>query len=157
MQFEKFTMKSQEALQEAQSLAQSKGHQQIEPEHLLKVLLAQPEGIVPSVLRKMGVEIQAIEAEVDEAVNNLPLVSGAGLQIYMSPTLNQILEKAFAIADKMKDEYVSQEHLVLAILDAASHTKAGQVLTGRGVNKDTFLQALVSIRGSQRITDPNPE
>ncbi|NOR05645.1 MAG: ATP-dependent chaperone ClpB [Deltaproteobacteria bacterium] len=156
MQLEKFTMKSQEALQEAQSLAQSKGHQQIEPEHLLKILLARPEGIVPSVLRKMGVEIQAIEAEVDEAVNNLPQVSGAGLQVYMSSTLNQILEKAFAIADKMKDEYVSQEHLVLAILDA-SHTKAGQALTGHGVNKDTFLQALVSIRGSQRITDPNPE
>ncbi|MCD4754335.1 MAG: ATP-dependent chaperone ClpB [Deltaproteobacteria bacterium] len=156
MQLEKFTIKSQEALQEAQSLAQSKGHQQIEPEHLLKILLAQPEGIVPSVLRKMGVEIRAIEAEVDEAVNNLPQVSGAGLQVYMSSTLNQILEKAFAIADKMKDEYVSQEHLVLAILDA-SHTKAGQALTGHGVNKDTFLQALVSIRGSQRITDPNPE
>lgn len=156
MQLEKFTMKSQEALQKAQSLAQSKGHQQIEPEHLLKILLARPEGIVPSVLRKMGVEIQAIEAEVDEAVNNLPQVSGAGLQVYMSSTLNQILEKAFAIADKMKDEYVSQEHLVLAILDA-SHTKAGQALTGHGVNKDTFLQALVSIRGSQRITDPNPE
>ncbi|PXF58662.1 MAG: ATP-dependent chaperone ClpB [Deltaproteobacteria bacterium] len=156
MQLEKFTMKSQEALQEAQSLAQSKGHQQIEPEHLLKILLALPEGIAPSVLRKMGVEVQAIEAEVDEAVNNLPQVSGAGLQVYMSSTLNQILEKAFAIADKMKDEYVSQEHLVLAILDA-SHTKAGQALTGHGVNKDTFLQALVSIRGSQRITDPNPE
>ncbi len=156
MQLEKFTMKSQEALREAQGLAQSKGHQQIEPEHLLKILLSQPEGIVPSVLRKMGVEIQAIKAEVDEAVNNLPQVSGAGLQVYMSSTLNQILEKAFAIADKMKDEYVSQEHLVLAILDA-SHTKAGQALTGHGVNKDTFLQALVSIRGSQRITDPNPE
>ncbi len=156
MQLEKFTIKSQEALQEAQSLAQSEGHQQIEPEHLLKILLARPEGIVPSVLRKMGVEIQAIEAEVDGAVNNLPQVSGAGLQIYMSSTLNQILEKAFAIADKMKDEYVSQEHLVLAILDA-SHTKAGQALTGHEVNKDTFLQALVSIRGSQRITDPNPE
>jgi ATP-dependent Clp protease ATP-binding subunit ClpB len=156
MQFEKFTMKSQEALHGAQSLAQSKGHQQIEPEHLLKILLDQPEGIVPSVLRKMGVEVHVIEAEVDEAVNNLPQVSGAGLQVYMSSTLNQVLEKAFAIADKMKDEYVSQEHLLLAILDA-SHTKAGQALTGHGVNKDTFLQALVSIRGSQRITDPNPE
>ncbi|MGB9497553.1 MAG: ATP-dependent chaperone ClpB [Dissulfuribacterales bacterium] len=156
MQFEKFTIKSQEALQGAQSLAQSKGHQQIEPEHLLKTLLEQPEGIVPSVLKKMGVEVQAIEAEVDNAVNNLPRVSGAGLQIYMSSTLNQILEKAFAVADKMKDEYVSQEHLLLAILDA-SHTKAGQALARHGVNKDTFLQALVSIRGSQRITDPNPE
>jgi ATP-dependent Clp protease ATP-binding subunit ClpB len=156
MQLEKFTMKSQEALQEAQRLAQSKGHQQIEPEHLLKILLAQPEEIVPSVLRKMGTEVQAIKAEMDEAVNNFPQVSGAGLQVYMSSTLNQILEKAFTIADKMKDEYVSQEHLVLAILDA-SHTKARQALTGHGVNRDTFLKALVSIRGSQRITDPNPE
>lgn len=156
MQLEKFTMKSQEALQEAHRLAQNRGHQQIEPEHLLKILLDQPEEIVPSVLRKMGTEVQAIKAEMDEAVNNLPKVSGAGLQVYMSSTLSQILEKAFAIADKMKDEYVSQEHLVLAILDA-SHTKASQALTGHGVNKDTFLQALVSIRGSQRITDPNPE
>ena len=156
MQLEKFTMKSQEALQGAQSLAQSKGHQQIEPEHLLKILLSQPEGIVPSVLKKMGVEVRVIENEVDEAVNNLPQVSGAGLQVYMSSALNQILEKAFAVADKMKDEYVSQEHLLLAIIDA-SHTKAGQALTGHGVNKDTFLQALVSIRGNQRITDPNPE
>ncbi|MBW2349726.1 MAG: ATP-dependent chaperone ClpB [Deltaproteobacteria bacterium] len=156
MQLEKFTMKSQEALQGAQSLAQNKGHQQIEPEHLLKILLSQPEGIVPSVLKKMGTEVRVIETEVDEAVNNLPQVSGASLQVYMSSALNQILEKAFAVADKMKDEYVSQEHLLLAIIDA-SHTKAGQALTGHGVNKDTFLQALVSIRGNQRITDPNPE
>jgi len=90
------------------------------------------------------------------ALDSLPRVSGAGMQIYMSSTLNQVLEKAFSIADKMKDEYVSQEHLLLAILEA-SHTKAGQILADHGVNKDTLLQALVSIRGNQRITDPNPE
>jgi len=156
MQLEKFTMKSQETLQGAQSLAQSKGHQQIEPEHLLKTMLNQPQGIVFSVLKKMGVEIQAIQAAVDVALDGLPRVSGAGMQIYMSSTLNQVLEKAFSIADKMKDEYVSQEHLLLAILEA-SHTKAGQILADHGVNKDTLLQALVSIRGNQRITDPNPE
>jgi ATP-dependent Clp protease ATP-binding subunit ClpB len=156
MQLEKFTMKSQETLQGAQSLAQSKGHQQIEPEHLLKTMLNQPQGIVLSVLKKMGVEIQAIQAAVDVALDSLPRVSGAGMQIYMSSTLNQVLEKAFSIADKMKDEYVSQEHLLLAILEA-SHTKAGQILADHGVNKDTLLQALVSIRGNQRITDPNPE
>lgn len=156
MQIEKFTMKSQETLQGAQSLAQSKGHQEIEPEHLLKIMLSQPQGIVLSVLKKMGVEIQAIQAEVDVALNSFPRVSGAGMQVYMSSTLNQILEKAFDIADKMKDEYVSQEHLLLAILEA-SHTKAGQTLADHGVNKDTLLQALVSIRGNQRITDPNPE
>ncbi|MFO8241499.1 MAG: ATP-dependent chaperone ClpB [Dissulfuribacterales bacterium] len=156
MQIDKFTMKSQETLQGAQSLAQSKGHPQIEPEHVLKIMLGQTEGIVLSVLKKMGVEIQAIQADVDAALNSLPRVSGAGMQVYMSSTLNQVLEKAFAIADKMKDEYVSQEHLLLAILEA-SHTKAGQTLAAHGVNKDNLLQALVSIRGNQRITDPNPE
>lgn len=156
MQFDKFTTKSQEALQEAHKLAQGKGHQQIEVEHLLKVLLETPEGIVPSVLKKMGVEIQALEAEIDEAINRFPHVSGTGMQVYMSPTLNQVLENAFTIAGEMKDEYVSHEHLLLAILNAP-HTKAAQALIGQGVNKDTFLKALASIRGTQRITDPNPE
>jgi ATP-dependent Clp protease ATP-binding subunit ClpB len=156
MQFEKFTMKSQEALQKAQSLAQEKGHQQIEPEHLLKILLSQDDGIVPSVLKKMGVNISAIEAETDETINHLPKVSGESLQIYMSSALNQLLEKSFSIANKMKDEYVSQEHIILAILDSPN-IRVCQNLTRHGINKDNFLQALVSIRGSQKITDPNPE
>ncbi len=156
MQFDKFTMKSQEALQEAQKLAQTKGHQQIEPEHLLYVLLNQPEGVVPSVLKKMGVQLQAVIADTEDALNKLPKVSGAGVQIYLSQALNQILEKAFTIADEMKDEYVSQEHIILAILDFPE-TKAAQALTTRGVTRESFLQALMGIRGSQRITDPNPE
>ncbi len=156
MQFDKFTMKSQEALQEAQKLAQGKGHQQIEVEHLLKVLLETPEGIVPSVLKKMGVETETLKAEIDEAINSLPHVTGAGLQVYISPSLNQVLENAFTIAGEMKDEYVSHEHLLLAILNA-SQTRAAQALIAHGVNRDSFLKALVSIRGTQRITDPNPE
>ena len=155
MQFDKFTTKSQEAIQGAQQLAQSKGHQQIEPEHLLKVLLQQPEGIIPSVLKKMGVEVAAIEAEMDAAIETFPQVSGSG-QIYLSSNLNRVLERAFVIATDMKDEYVSQEHLVLAMLEATD-TKASQSLTSHGVNKDAFLKALVAIRGNQRITDPNPE
>ncbi len=155
MQMDKFTTKSQEALQGAQQLAQSKGHQQIEPEHLLKVLLQQPEGIIPSVLKKMGVPVSAIEAEMDSAIDTFPQVSGSG-QIYLSTNLNRVLERAFVIATDMKDEYVSQEHLVLAMLEATD-TKASQSLTAHGVNKDAFLKALVAIRGNQRITDPNPE
>ncbi len=155
MQFDKFTTKSQEAIQGAQQLAQSKGHQQIEPEHLLKVLLQQPEGIIPSVLKKMGVEVAAIEAEMDAAIETFPQVSGSG-QIYLSSNLNRVLERAFVIATDMKDEYVSQEHLVLAMLEATD-TKASQSLVSHGVNKDAFLKALVAIRGNQRITDPNPE
>ena len=93
MRFDKFTIKSQELIQNAQSMASEHNNQQIEPEHMLKVLLVHPEGIIPSVLKKMGVEIQAIHAAVDQAVDNLPRVSGAGMQIYMSSTLNQVLEK----------------------------------------------------------------
>ncbi len=155
MQFDKFTTKSQEAIQAAQQLAQSKGNQQIEPEHLLKVLLQQAEGIIPSVLKKMGVTPSVIEAEMDEAIKAFPQVSGAG-QLYLSSNMNRILERAFVIASDMKDEYVSQEHLVLAMLEATD-TKAGQSLTAHGVTKDAFLKALVAIRGNQRITDPNPE
>ncbi len=156
MQYDKFTMKSQEALQEAQRLAQSKNHQQIEVEHLLKVLLSQESGIISSVLKKMGVSVKAIEAEMDEAIKGLPQVTGAGGQIYLSPTLNEVLQKAFSVASDMKDEYVSQEHLVLAILEVGG-SKAAQSLMAHGVTKDAFLQALKTIRGSERITDQNPE
>ncbi len=156
MQFEKFTLKSQEALQSAQALCSQLQHQQIEPEHLLKVLIEQDDGIVPSILKKLGVEVEAVKAEMDEALRAYPKVSGAGVQVYLSPSLNQILQNAFAVASNMKDEYVSQEHILLALLDAG-HTKAAQALTSRGVTKDAVLKALTSIRGNQRITDPNPE
>ncbi len=156
MQFDKFTMKSQEAIQEAQKLAQSRGNQQIRPEHLLKALLTQSEGVVPSVLKKMGVQIAGIIQRLDEAIDKFPQVSGAGAQIYLSAELNQVFEKSFAIAAEMKDEYVSQEHMLLAILGQPD-LPAARALLDHGVNKDAFLKALVSIRGSQRITDPNPE
>ncbi|NPA93933.1 MAG: ATP-dependent chaperone ClpB [Thermodesulfobacteria bacterium] len=155
MQYDKFTMKSQEALQEAQKLAQSKNHQQIEPEHLLKALLSDDTAIVPAILKKMGVSISAIEAELDQALEKLPQVTGA-TQIYLSPTLNQVLQKAFSVASDMKDEYVSQEHLVLAMIETPG-TNVYQILSAHGVNKDAFMKALVAIRGTQRITDPNPE
>ncbi len=156
MQFDKFTMKSQEAIQEAQREAQSKGHQQIQVEHLLKAMLGQAEGIVPSVFQKMGVDTASITSQLEEEISKFPQVSGAGAQIYISPELNQVLEKAFTIAADMKDEYVSLEHLLLAILDTGG-TRGAQILAAAGVTKDTFLQALTSVRGHQRITDPNPE
>ena len=156
MQFDRFTMKSQEALQEAQRLAQSKGHQQIEPEHLLHVMVSQPEGVVPAVFKKMGVDPGLIQADMEEALKKQPQVSGAGVQIYLSQALSQVLEKAFEIASEMKDEYVSQEHIVLAMLEFPG-TEVARSLANRGVNKDLFLKTLASVRGSQRITDPNPE
>ncbi len=156
MQIDRFTVKSQEAIQEAQRFAQEKGHQQIVPEHLLKAMLAQAEGVAPAVLSKMGVDIKGIITDIEDALNRMPRVSGAGFQVYLSPELNQVLERALAVAGEMKDEYASQEHLILAILDAP-RGQAARILAGRGVTREAFLKALVSIRGSQRITDPNPE
>ncbi|UKL13356.1 ATP-dependent chaperone ClpB [Dissulfurimicrobium hydrothermale] len=157
MQFDKLTLKSQEAIQEAQHLAQSRGHQQLEPEHLLRVMLSQHEGVAASVFKKMGVETSAILAEMDAVIEKLPQISGpGGGQVYLSSALNKILERSFAIAAEMKDEYVSQEHIILAMLESPQ-TVAAKALVSRGVTKDAFLKALVSIRGSQRITDPNPE
>ncbi len=155
MRMDKFTMKSQEALQESQQLAQSKGHQNIEPEHLLYVLMKQDGGIVPSILKKMGVETSAVIADLEDALNKIPQVSGAGVQVYLSPTLNQILQNSFKVADELKDEYVSGEHLLIAIVE--TDTPASRALTTRGVTKENLLQALASIRGGQRVTDPNPE
>ncbi len=156
MQYDKFTMKSQEALQEAQRLAQSNNNQQIEPEHLLKVLLTDETGIVPSVLKKMGVSVSSLVNEMDRAIEKLPKVTGAGAQIYLSPQLNQVLQKAFSIASEMKDEYVSQEHLALAMIETPG-TAPYQAFSAFNVTKEDFLKALTSIRGSERITDPNPE
>ena len=156
MQLDKFTMKSQEALQEAQRLAQSKGHQQIEPEHLLHVMVSQPDGVVPAVLKKMGVDPGLVASDMEEALSKVPQVSGAGVQIYLSQALGQILDKAFQIASEMKDEYVSQEHILLAMLEFPE-SQAAKSLAQRGVTKDSFLKTLASVRGAQRITDPNPE
>ena len=157
MQFDKFTLKSQEAIQASQGLAESKGHQEIHPEHLLRVLLDQPEGVVLPVLQKMGVGVQPLLREVDGLLDRLPKVSGSGFgQVYISQKLNKVLDHAFKTASEMQDEYVSQEHLFLALLTAKESSVAG-LLQAKGVSRDGFLQALVSIRGNQRVTDQNPE
>jgi ATP-dependent Clp protease ATP-binding subunit ClpB len=157
MQLDKFTMKSQEALQQSQNLAETKGNQEIQAEHLLQVLLQQPEGVVVPVLRKMGINPGPVLAEVEERTNRLPKVSGGGFgQVYLSARLKRVLDHAFRLANEMRDEYVSQEHLFLALIDAKDSTVA-ELLLAKGLNRDNFLAALVSVRGSQRVTDPNPE
>jgi ATP-dependent Clp protease ATP-binding subunit ClpB len=156
MQFDKFTLKSQEALQASQSLAEQSGHQEIKPEHLLKALLDQSEGAVVPVLQKMGVNLPALQAEAEDLLEQLPKVSGSGFgQAYASQQFKKVLDKAFVLAKEMQDEYVSQEHLFLSIL--AEKGPAAGMLLRQGVKKDDFLKALVDIRGNQRVTDPNPE
>ncbi len=157
MQLDKFTLKSQEAIQAAHALAQNNGNQEIQPEHLLKATLEQPEGVVVPVLQKMGVEPSVVLNETNQLIEKLPKVSGSGAgQTYASQAFKNLLDQSFKSATNMQDEYVSQEHLVLAIL--ANHTlPASQMLARLGITSDAFLQALTTIRGNQRVTDPYPE
>ncbi len=157
MRFDKLTIKSQEAIQSTQQLAESKGHQQIEPEHLLAVLLEQPEDIIPAILKKTGVDPNAVMAEVKQQLERLPKVSGAGFQgAHISPLLKDMLDRSFKIAEEMRDDYVSQEHLLMAMLETKGSPVA-DILRQKGISRETVMQALLSIRGSQRVTDPNPE
>jgi ATP-dependent Clp protease ATP-binding subunit ClpB len=157
MRFDKFTIKSQELIQGAQTLAGQLGHQQIEPEHLLKAMLEQPEGIARSVLQKLGASPDGVLQELSQALEKKPKLSGAGAgEVYLSPTTKKVLDGAFAEAAKLKDEYVSIEHILVAMTDQKD-TDAARILASVGVIRETILKVLVDIRGTQRITDPNPE
>jgi ATP-dependent Clp protease ATP-binding subunit ClpB len=156
MQFDKFTLKSQEAIQESQSMAERFGQQEIKPEHLLTALLEQQDGVIIPVLQKMGVDLASLKNEAKKLIDNLPKVSGSGFgQVYASQPFKKVLDQSFALAANMQDEFVSQEHLFLALL--AEKGVVAEALQKHGITKDAFLQALVSIRGNQRVTDPNPE
>ncbi len=157
MRFDKFTIKSQELIQNAQALASQHHNQQIEPEHLLTAMLAETSGIAGTMLRKLGASPGEIAQEVNAAVARLPGVSGTGTgEVYISPRSKAVLEQAFAEATNMKDEYVSIEHILLAISDE-KNGEAANILAGAGVTREAILKALIEIRGKQRITDPNPE
>jgi ATP-dependent Clp protease ATP-binding subunit ClpB len=152
---DKFTLKSQEALQAAQAHAQELGNPQITGEHLLYALVQQKDGVVLPILQKLGTDIQAIARDLGAAVTKLPKVQGQA-ELYMSPALNRILEDAQKEADGFKDQFVSTEHLLIALSNAKGEA-ISHLLQSQGVTKDNILKVLVSIRGSQKITDPNPE
>jgi ATP-dependent Clp protease ATP-binding subunit ClpB len=150
---DKLTIKGQEALQAAQSLAESLHHSQLEPEHLLAALMQNEEGIVTPLLRKLGVATESLADELRKHFSSLPMVQGG--QLSLSPRLDGVFRQAQAEADQFKDEYISTEHLLLAL--AADDGFAGRLLRGRAVNRAEILKVLVSIRGSQRVTDQNAE
>jgi ATP-dependent Clp protease ATP-binding subunit ClpB len=157
MRFDKFTIKSQELIQNAQSSAAQHNHQQIEPEHLLAAMLNEPQGIAGAMLRKLGVSPDDIARELSKSIEKMPAVSGSGMgDVYISPRSKAVLEASFAEATKMKDEYVSVEHIFLAIADE-KHGEAASILSRFGVTRESILKVLFEIRGNQRITDPNPE
>ncbi len=157
MQFDKFTLKSQEAIQTAQQLAQGNSHQEIQTPHLIKAILEQPESVVVPTLQKMGVTPSIVLAGINDLLERIPKVSGSGAgQPYASNELRKILDNSLNVASQMQDEFVSQEHLFLATLQDTSNPSTS-LLTDKGVKEKDFLQALSTIRGSHRVTDPYPE
>ncbi|MHB8846269.1 MAG: ATP-dependent chaperone ClpB [Nitrospirota bacterium] len=152
--FDKFTLKSQEAVQAAQELASKGRQQQIEPEHLIASLIEQQEGVVLPILKKLGADPVAVKADIEQAIARQPKVEGL-VQTYLSARLNRLFEKAEQEAARLKDEYISSEHLLIAAAEIEG--AARDVLVRHGVTKDRIFAVLVDIRGSQRVTDQNPE
>ena len=156
IRWDKFTVKAQEAVQRANELASEHGNPELQPLHLLAALLEDKEGIVPPVLEKIGIGPQVVLSDVYSQLEKLPKVSGQSAQATLSNEVNKLLEQAFKEASNFKDEYVSTEHLLLAI----THLKrdaAQQILAQHGATYDAILKALTVVRGSQKVTDQNPE
>ena len=156
MNMNQMTEKAQEALLAAQELASSTGHPQIEPEHLLVTLCGQEDGVVPAVLRKLSVEPDQVLKLVRAELDRLPKTTG-GAQPALSPRLNTLATVAKTEADRLKDEYISTEHLLVAIASEGARAVAARVLSELGVTRDRIFEVLTSIRGSQRVTDKSPE
>ena len=156
MRFDKFTLKVQEALQDAQTLASKYGHQAIDAEHLLSSFLKQSEGIVAEILRHLGADVGRIERDLRDALDKTPKVEGPAGETYLSPRLNRILNAALAEAGRMKDEYVGAEHVLVAMADEKEGALS-RIFAANKITRDAVFKVLVDIRGNQRITDPNPE
>jgi ATP-dependent Clp protease ATP-binding subunit ClpB len=157
VRLDKLTIKAQEAVQDAQRLADGHHHQQIEVEHLALALIQQPEGLVPSLLKKLGASLRPLEQALEKELGRIPQVTGPGVagQVYISPRLKSVLDQAQWEAERLKDEYISTEHLLLALMEAGEPATA--FLQQQGVTRDRILSALAEIRGTQRVTDPTPE
>src|SRR5439155_14942016 len=155
MDLNRLTQKSQEALAGAQALAGQRYHQLIEPEHLLAVLLSQPEGVVFPLLQRLGAAPRALRDRVDELLDRIPKVYGSEAETYLSPALRKVLDRADAERQALGDDYISTEHLFLALLQEKG--AVADVLEDAGITRDALLAALAQIRGSQRVTSQNPE
>src|SRR3989440_4416606 len=151
---DRLTEKTQEAIQQAQTLAQEAQQQEITPEHLLLALLQQADGAVPPILRQAGVDPARITSEVQTQLGRLPKVYGA--ETYVGQRLRRLLDAAWNEMERLKDEYLSTEHVLLALVDEAN-SDAARILQRAGVTRDKILQALTQVRGSSRVTDASPE
>jgi ATP-dependent Clp protease ATP-binding subunit ClpB len=155
MDMNKLTLKSQEALARAAELATAGNHQVIAPEHLMKALMSDPAGVVFGLIQKLGATPRVLQDRVDVALSRMPKVYSSDAQARMSPELSRVLDKAFKEAEQLKDDYVSAEHLMLALVDAAPGLKP--IFKEFNIDRDAVLAALVEVRGSQRVTSQNPE
>ncbi|MDE1154540.1 MAG: ATP-dependent chaperone ClpB [Acidobacteriaceae bacterium] len=156
IKWDKFTVKSQEAIQGAQGIAGENGNPEVLPTHLLSALLEDKEGVVLPVLEKIGVAVERLKSEGNTALNKLPKVQGTSQQPSLGTALSNVLNQAFKEADNFKDDYVSTEHLLLALANAKGDATQ-QLLASQGATHDAILKALQAVRGSQRVTDQNPE
>ena len=155
MNHEKLTIKAQEALEKATQIAQKNDHSQIETEHLLLALLQQENGIVPPIIEKIGGDIAALSSGVDALVKGTPKIFGEAAQIFFSSAASKILAKAEVEASALKDEFISTEHILIAI--SAGEGKAADLLKKNGITKNAILGALKQVRGNARVTDQSPE
>lgn len=155
MRADKFTVKTQEAIEGAQKIAERFQNPEIDAEHLLLALLEDREGLVPNVLSRVGIDTGRLRGRLEEALGKLPKVSGIDRGAYLSPRLKQLLDSALRQAERLKDEFLSTEHLLLALSEDKG--AAGDLLRSEGGSPDAILQALTAVRGSARVTDPNPE
>ncbi len=157
MTLEKMTLKAQDAITSAQNIASEYAHQQIEPVHILLSLLKDSEGLVPTILKKIGLSLQVVETSFEHEIKKLPKVQGSGLtQLYLSNQSQKMLNQAMKNADNLKDEYISTEHLLLASLKNTDDP-AARILSEMGLTEESVMTILKEIRGSQRVTDQNPE
>ena len=160
MDLNRLTQKSQEALHDAQTKALRFGHSDVDGEHLLLALLEQPDGLAPRLLRQAGADPDALDKEIDAELERRPRVSGPGAapgEIRVTQRLGRLFDSAASEAGRLKDEYVSVEHLLLALIGEGVATPAGRLLREQGVTREAFLAALTSIRGNQRVTSALPE
>ena len=157
MRLDRLTMKSQEALENAQRIAEAHGNQELQVEHLMRALLTDTSGIVYRALSMAGADIKAIERDLDREIDKFPKVSGATPlgQIYVSPRLKAVFERAFEEARRLQDEYVSVEHLLIAIIEEGGPSQ--RILERYGAGKEKILNIIKQIRGAHRVTDQNPE
>lgn len=157
MRLDRLTVKSQEALQEAQRIAERKGNQQLDVEHLMDALLEDEDGLVYQILNRIGVDIKALKKDLEKEIEKFPKVSGATPlgQIYISPRLKGVIEKAYEEATHLTDEFISVEHLLLAIIKTPG--PSSELLKRQGATEDKILTVMKQIRGVHRVTDPNPE